>query len=73
MLILVLDIDHGLVARKATIWERLCARAWAGPLDRQLASGTAPEASALHAIRAFALVRRAERESLAVHASADLG
>ena len=39
--------------RKATAWERLCARAWAGPVDRQLAGGTVPEASALHALRAF--------------------
>jgi hypothetical protein len=65
ILILVDDADHGLVARKATAWERLLARTSAASLDRQLAAGTAPEASAIYALRALALVRPQQRQSLA--------
>ncbi len=65
MLFLVEDSDHGLVARKATAWERPLARVRAASLDRQLAAGTAPEASASLALRALALVRPQQRQSLA--------
>jgi hypothetical protein len=65
MLILFNDPDGRLLARRATAWERLLARALAASLDRQLAAGTAPEASPIHAVRALALVHPERRRSLA--------
>ena len=65
MLVVLNDVDDRFVARDATTWERVVARVRADQLDRELARGASPEASAPLAIRAQALVRPATRRFLA--------
>ncbi len=57
----------GFVARPGSGWVRLLARLCAGPLDRRLASGRAPESGRLLAARAERLTSLAVRGSLARH------
>jgi len=63
--IVINDRTHGFVIRPVSTGERLLARLRAGSLDRQLATGTAPETGSLLALRADAIARPATRKSLA--------
>jgi hypothetical protein len=65
MLLLVSDFDKALIARDATPWERLLARICAARLDRELACGASPDASATLALRARALLRPQTQSQLA--------
>jgi hypothetical protein len=56
---------EGFVARPRSVWVRSLARLRAGSLDRQLASGLAPESNRLAAARAETLVSLSMRQSLA--------
>lgn len=64
MLILFND-DQSVITRAETPLDRLMARARAATLDRALAGGVPPEASAALALRAQALVRPSTRDALA--------
>ena len=64
-MLLVQDIHHNLVERRCDPAHRLAARLCAGWLDRELAEGTPPEASALLATRAQQLVASRHRGELA--------
>jgi hypothetical protein len=55
----------GLVGTRVSLRDRLVARVWPDRLDRELAAGVAPEASAGLALRAATLIGPAERRSLA--------
>ena len=62
----LLDDDLGrLTLRRVSPWHRLLARVLAASLDRQLADGTRPEASAVLAARAMALTSAGYRRALA--------
>ena len=62
----LLDDDRGrLTLQRVSPWHRLLARVLAASLDRQLAGGTRPEASALLAARAMALTSAGYRRALA--------
>jgi len=62
----LLDDDLGrLTVRRVSPWHRLLARVLAASLDRQLAGGTRPEASAVLAARAMALTSAGYRRALA--------
>ena len=65
MLLLLFDLDQGLIARAARPWERLLARVCAARLDRELARGASPDASAALALRARALLRPDTQSQLA--------
>ena len=55
MYILIDDDRAGLALRRLLPWHRLLARCQAGRLDRELAEGASPEASAALAARAMRL------------------
>jgi hypothetical protein len=57
MLLLLSDVDKGIIARAATPWESFVARICAARLDRELAEGASPDASAALALRARTLLR----------------
>ena len=62
----LLDDDLGrLTVRRVSPWHRLLARVLAACLDRQLAGGARPEASAVLAARAMALTSAGYRRALA--------
>jgi hypothetical protein len=62
----LLDDDLGrLTVRRVPPWHRLLARVLAASLDRQLADGTPPEASAILAARAMTLTSAGYRRALA--------
>src|SRR5690348_10795308 len=62
----LLDDDLGrLTVRPVSPWHRLLARVLAASLDRQLADGTRPEASAVLAARAMVLTSAGYRRALA--------
>lgn len=62
----LLDDDLGrLTVRRLRPWHRMLARGLADRLDRQLADGARPEASAMLAARAMMLTSRAYRGALA--------
>ncbi len=62
----LLDDDLGrLTVRRVSPWHRLLARVLAASLDRQLADGTRPEASAILAARAMTLTSAGYRRALA--------
>ena len=62
----LLDDDLGrLTVRRVSPWHRLLARVLAASLDRRLADGTRPEASAVLAARAMALTSAGYRRALA--------
>jgi hypothetical protein len=62
----LLDDDLGrLTLRRLRFWHRMLARGLAGRLDRQLAGGARPEASAVLAARAVFLTSAAYRHALA--------
>jgi hypothetical protein len=62
----LLDDDLGrLTLRRVSPWHRLLARVLAASLDRQLASGARPEASAVLAARAMVLTSAGYRRALA--------
>jgi hypothetical protein len=62
----LLDDDLGrLTVRRVSPWHRLLARVLAASLDRQLADGTRPEASAVLAARAMTLTSAGYRRALA--------
>jgi len=62
----LLDDDLGrLTLRRVSPWHRLLARVLAASLDRQLAGGTRPEASAVLAARAMVLTSAGYRRALA--------
>lgn len=65
MLILLDDVDQCVTPRGATAWQRLACHLRAGKLDRDLAGGASPDASAALALRAQALVRPSKRRALA--------
>jgi hypothetical protein len=65
MLILVNEADGSVIARHATLRERLRSRLLVHKLDRELARGACPDASAELALRARALVRVSMRRTLA--------
>ena len=64
MVIVMLDEYNGVVSREATRWERLLSRMLSSSLDRTLAAGTAPETSALLAVRANDLAGPTTRSHL---------
>jgi hypothetical protein len=57
--------DGQLLARLATLGERITAHVQAGRLDRALAAGASPESSAAMALRASRLVSPAHQAALA--------
>ncbi len=62
----LVDDDLGrLVLRRVWPWQRMLARSRAGRLDRELAAGTSPEASAVLAARAARLTSTEFRHDLA--------
>ena len=62
----LLDDDLGrLTVRRVSPWHRVLARVLAASLDRQLADGTRPEASAVLAARAMTLTSARYRRALA--------
>src|SRR5690242_14565772 len=62
----LLDDDLGrLTLRRVSPWHRLLARILAASLDRQLAAGARPEASAVLAARAMVLTSARYRRALA--------
>src|SRR5690348_8260576 len=62
----LLDDDLGrLTLRRVSPWHRLLARVLAASLDRQLAAGARPEASAVLAARAMVLTSAGYRRALA--------
>jgi hypothetical protein len=65
MLVLLDQRNGGVIARDATVWERILTHTRSARLDAELAHGTRPEASALLALRAQALVRPAGRHDVA--------
>lgn len=65
MLILFDHVDQCVTTRDATALERLASHVRAAKLDRDLARGVSPDASAALALRAQALVRPSTRRSLA--------
>jgi hypothetical protein len=65
MLVLLVGADDCLTARDATVGERLTARLRSGTLDRDLACGVSPDASAPLELRAQALERMSARRELA--------
>jgi len=65
MYVLVDDERGGLALRRLQPWHRLLARAQAGCLDRRLAEGASPEASAYLAARAARLTSTPFRRDLA--------
>jgi hypothetical protein len=58
-------IDDGVVARRARLRDRVVARWRAGSLERELASGVAPESQPALALRARSLVAPTMRTGLA--------
>ncbi len=64
MYVLVDDDRGGLALRRLRPWHRLLARCRAGRLDRELAEGTSPEASASLAARAMRLTSMEFRSDL---------
>ncbi len=65
MYVLVDDDRGGLALRRLQPWDRLLARCQAGRLDRELAEGASPEASASIAARAARLTSMEFRRGLA--------
>jgi hypothetical protein len=65
MYVLVDDDQVGLALRRVRPWHRLLARCEAGRLDRELAEGASPEASAALAARAVRLTSMEFRRDLA--------
>jgi len=65
MLVLLVGADDCLTAREATVGERLTARLRTGALDRQLALGASPDATAPLELRAQVLERMSARRELA--------
>jgi hypothetical protein len=65
MYVLIEDDRGGLALRRLQPWHRLAARGRAGRLDRELARGTSPEASASLAARAMMLTSMPFRRDLA--------
>lgn len=65
MLILIDDVDCCVTTRDATVLEWLASHVRAAKLDRDLARGASPDASAALALRAQALVRPSMRGALA--------
>ena len=66
----LLDDDLGrLTVRRVRLWHRMLARGLATRLDRQLAEGVPPEASAILAARAMFLTSVGFRRALAARAS----
>ncbi len=65
MYALVDEDRDGLVLRRVWPWHRMVARSRAGRLDRELAAGTSPEASAILAARAAQLTSTGFRRDLA--------
>ena len=64
----LLDDDLGrLTIRRLSPWHRLLARGLAASLDRQLAGGARPEASAILAARAMVLTSARYRRALAAN------
>jgi len=62
----LLDDDQGhLTLRRLRPWHRVLARSWAARLDRELAEGVSPEASASLAARAARLTSTEFRRDLA--------
>ena len=65
MYVLIEDDRAGLALRRLRPWHRLLAQCQAGRLDRQLAEGISPEASAALAARAMRLTSLGYRRDLA--------
>ena len=65
MYVLIDDDRAGLALRRLRPWHRLLARCQAGRLDRELAEGASPEASAALAARAMRLTSLDFRRDLA--------
>lgn len=65
MSLVLVACGDGLVARPPDLRETLAARLRAGRLDRQLARGVCPEATAALSLRAQAIVRRQHQRQLA--------
>jgi hypothetical protein len=65
MYVLIDDDRVGLALRRLRPWHRLLAHCQAGRLDRELAEGTSPEASAALAARAMRLTSLGYRRDLA--------
>jgi hypothetical protein len=65
MHILIDDDRAGLALRRLRLWHRLLACCQAGRLDRELAEGASPEASAFLAARAMRLTSMGFRRGLA--------
>jgi hypothetical protein len=66
MYVLIDDDRAGLALRRLRPWHRLLAHCQAGRLDRELADGASPEASAILAARAMRLTSLGYRRDLAV-------
>jgi|GEM_PF-1518864 len=60
-----MDADHQVLARRATLLERVVSRVRADALDRDLAEGANPDRSGVLALRAQALASPATRRALA--------
>ena len=65
MYVLIEDDRAGLALRRLRPWHRLLAQCQAGRLDRELAGGASPEASAALAARAMRLTSLGYRRDLA--------
>ena len=65
MLILIDDLDQCATTKTATPLARIVSHVRAGKLDRDIAGGVSPDASATLALRAQALVRPSTRRALA--------
>ena len=61
----LIDDRGGLALRRVRVWHRLTVRGQAGRLDRELAEGASPEASAVLAVRAMRLTSMEFRRDLA--------
>ena len=65
MLILIDELERCVTTTAATPLDRLVSHLRAGKLDREIAAGASPDANAMLALRARALVRPSARQALA--------
>jgi hypothetical protein len=66
VIVLLQDVDSRIYPVRVSVWRRFVARLLAIQLDRQLASGVAPESGALLAVRAVSIARPSYRHRLAM-------
>ncbi len=64
-MLLVQSVQQSVVARRASLLDRLLVRVWRQSVDVALAGGASPEGSVSLALRSTQLVRMREREDLA--------